>query len=73
MRNKSLSLGPLALEVFGRSLNLARNSRRLLVEADPQSREFGPKLSRAFRGEFIPVHKLRLHLTEIDGYMRNDM
>ncbi|KAK1964687.1 cytochrome P450 [Colletotrichum sublineola] len=72
-RIRGLGLGPLALQIFGRSLNLSRDSRRLLAEADPQSREFGPKLSRAFRGEFMPIHKLRLHLAEMDGHIQNDI
>jgi hypothetical protein len=70
---RHLSLGPLVLQLFRRSLDLGEFSCSLLKEEDEMSRRFAPEISRLFREEFIPNRKLRKYVEEIDGYVEHEM
>jgi hypothetical protein len=70
---RHLSLGPLVLQLFRRSLDLGEFSCSLLKEEDEPSRKFAPEISRLFREEFIPNRKLRKYIEEIDGYVQHEV
>lgn len=70
---RHLSLGPLVLQLFRRSLDLGEFSCSLLKEEDELSRKFAPEISRLFREEFIPNRKLRKYVEEIDGYVGHEV
>jgi hypothetical protein len=70
---RHLSLGPLVLQVFRRSLDLGEFSCLLLKEDDELSRKFAWEISRLFREEFIPNRNLRKYVKEIDGYVHREV
>ncbi|KAG0646554.1 NADPH-cytochrome P450 reductase [Hyphodiscus hymeniophilus] len=70
---RHLSLGPLVLQLFRRSLNLGEFSCSLLKEEDEMSRKFAPEISRLFREEFIPNRNLRKYVEEIDVYVHREI
>lgn len=72
-RVRHLSLSPLVLQLFRRSLDLGEFSCSLLKEEDELSRQFGPEISRIFREEFIPNKNLRKYVEEIDGYVQREV
>lgn len=67
---KHLSLAPLVLELFRRSLDLGQFSAWLLREEDVKTRRFSPEISRLFREEFIPNRNLRKYVEELDEYIQ---
>lgn len=69
---RNLSLGPLVLQLFHRSLDLGEFSCSLLKEEDEMSRKFAPEISRLFREEFIPNRNLRKYVEELDGYVHRE-
>jgi hypothetical protein len=70
---RHVSLNPLVLQLFHRSLDLGESSCLLLKEEDERSRKFAPEISRLFREEFIPNRKLRKYVEETDGYVQQEM
>ncbi|KAK3942502.1 cytochrome P450 [Diplogelasinospora grovesii] len=72
-QTKHLSLAPLVLELFKRSLDLGEFSSYLLREDDEQSKRFAPEISRLFRDEFIPNRNLRKYVEELDAYIQRDV
>ena len=62
-----VSLGPLVLQVFRRSLNMGQSSCELLQEESELTRGFAPKFSRMLRQEFIPDRSLRKYIEAIDS------
>jgi hypothetical protein len=70
---RHLSLGPLVLQIFRRSLELGEFSCSLLKEDDELSRKFAREVSRLFREEFIPNRNLRKYVEEIDGYVHREV
>lgn len=67
---RHLSLGPLVLQMFKRSLALGGASCSLLREDNEATLKFASDISRLFREEFIPNRKLRKYNEEIDGYIQ---
>jgi hypothetical protein len=70
---KHLTLGALVVEIFKRSLDLDASSCSLLKEEDELSRQFAPQLSRLFREEFVPVHNIRKHIEQLDGFIQHEI
>jgi len=70
---RHLTLGALVVEIFKRSLDLDESSCSLLKEEDELSRQFSPQLSRLFREEFIPVHNIRKHVEQLDGFIQQEL
>ncbi|KAN0121728.1 cytochrome P450 [Hyaloscypha variabilis] len=70
---RNLSLAPLVLQLFKRSLGLGEFSCSLLREEDEMSKKFAPEISRLFREEFIPNKNLRKYVEEIDGYVQHEV
>jgi hypothetical protein len=70
---RHLSLAPLVLQLFKRSLGLGEFSCSLLREEDEMSKKFAPEISRLFREEFIPNKNLRKYVEEIDGYVQHEV
>lgn len=70
---KHLTLGALVVDIFKRSLDLDESSCSLLKEEDGLSRRFAPQLSRLFREEFVPVHNIRKHVEQLDGFIQHEI
>jgi hypothetical protein len=70
---RHLTLGPLVVEIFKRSLDLDESSCLLLKEEDELSRQFSPQLSRLFREEFVPVTNIRKHVEQLDGFIQYEL